>query len=72
MERKQIELYKNRFDEIIHEMDGVEFWYARELQKLLGYEQWRNFELTIHKAQTSCESAGVNAPDHFAEVRIHK
>ena len=68
MERKQIELYKNRFDEIIHEMDGVEFWYARELQKLLGYEQWRNFDLIIQKAKTSCESAGINALDHFAEV----
>lgn len=46
----------------------MEFWYARELQKLLGYEQWRNFELIIHKAQISCESAGINASDHFAEV----
>ena len=68
MERKQIEVYKIKFDEIIQELDGVEFWYARELQKLLGYEQWRNFELIIHKAQISCESAGINASDHFAEV----
>ena len=68
MERKQIEIYKIKFDEIIQELDGVEFWYARELQKLLGYEQWRNFELIIHKAQISCESAGINVSDHFAEV----
>lgn len=68
MERKQIEIYKIKFDEIIQELDGVEFWYAREQQKLLGYEQWRNFELIIHKAQISCESAGINASDHFAEV----
>ena len=68
MERTQIEIYKIKFDEIIQELDGVEFWYARELQKLLGYEQWRNFELIIHKAQISCESAGINASDHFAEV----
>ena len=68
MERKLIESYKIKFDDIIHESDGVEFWYARELQRLLGYEQWRNFELIIHKAQSSCESAGVNVLDHFAEV----
>lgn len=68
MERKQIAIYKIKFDNILHESDGVEFWYARELQKLLGYEQWRNFELIIQKAQTSCESAGTNASDHFAEV----
>lgn len=68
MERKQIATYKIKFDDIIHVSDGVEFWYARELQKLLGYEQWRNFELTIQKAQTSCESAGIITSDHFAEV----
>ena len=68
MERKLIEFYKNKFDDILQEIDGVEFWYARDLQKLLGYEQWRNFELIIHKAQTSCESARINAADHFAEV----
>ena len=68
MERKQIEIYKIKFDDIINELDGVEFWYARDLQKLLGYEQWRNFELIIHKAQTSCISAGINASDHFAET----
>lgn len=68
MERKQIEFYKNRFDDIIHEIDGVEFWYARELQRLLGYEQWRNFALILQKAETSCEAAGFNITDHFAEV----
>ena len=68
MERKQIEFYKNRFDDIIHEIDGVEFWYARELQRLLGYEQWRNFALILQKAETSCEASGFNITDHFAEV----
>ena len=68
MERKQIEFYKNSFDDIIHEIDGVEFWYARELQRLLGYEQWRNFALILQKAETSCEAAGFNITDHFAEV----
>ena len=68
MERKQIEQYKNKYDNITHEADGVEFWYARELQQELGYEQWRNFELIIQKAETSCEMAGFNVSDHFAEV----
>ena len=44
MERKQIELYKVKFDGIIHEMDGVEFWYARELQEILEYTEWRKFD----------------------------
>ena len=46
----------------------MEFWYARELQRLLGYEQWRNFALILQKAETSCEAAGFNITDHFAEV----
>ncbi len=31
-------LHKN-FEDCVHEQDGVEFWYARELQELLGYNK---------------------------------
>lgn len=48
--------------------DGVEFWMARDLQKLLGYEQWRNFSSVIEKAKTSCENNKQNSQDHFADV----
>ena len=49
--------------------DGeIEFWYARELQPLLGYSRWENFELVIKKAMVSCENAGGNLADHFREV----
>ena len=48
---------------------GTEFWLARELQIVLGYSQWRNFEPVIQKAVTSCENAGYNPQDHFAHVR---
>ena len=46
MERKQIEIYKTKFDDIIHNKEGVEFWYARELMSHLGYERWENFNQT--------------------------
>lgn len=36
--------------------------------KLLGYEQWRNFENAISKAMESCKSAQIEVSDHFAEV----
>lgn len=31
--------------------DGVEFWYARELQGVLEYKKWRNFLKVIDKAK---------------------
>ena len=34
---------------------GAEFWSARDLQPLLGYNHWRSFENAITKAITSCE-----------------
>lgn len=56
------------FEEFSHEVDGEEFWLARELQGLLGYAQWRNFELVIDKAKTACQAAGHAVADHFADV----
>ncbi|MCL2622627.1 MAG: DNA damage-inducible protein D [Planctomycetaceae bacterium] len=51
------------------ETSDVEFWFARDLQKLLGYKQWRNFEPVIEKAVLSCLNAGENPDDHFARAR---
>lgn len=48
--------------------EGVDFWYARDLQKLLGYLQWKNFEKIVKKAQKSCRNASVPAQDHFVDV----
>jgi len=49
----------------IEQETGVEFWLARDLQKLLGYERWVNFNRVIEKAVTSCENSGYNQRDHF-------
>lgn len=35
--------------------------------KLLGYNQWKNFTNVIDKAKSTCEKAGINIDDHFAE-----
>jgi len=48
--------------------NGIEFWYARDLQHLLGYSKWNNFEKVINKAKTSCEASENNISDHFADV----
>lgn len=45
-----------------------EFWYARELSKVLEYKDFRNFELTIFKSMESCKNSGYEISDHFGET----
>ncbi len=64
-------LIKNNqsFEEIKHiDENGGEFWYARELQEVLQYTEWRNFKIIILKAIQSCENSGITAIDHFVDV----
>jgi len=56
------------FEEAASEYEGVECWSARDLQKLLGYSEWRNFENAIKKAKESCENAGEDTFYHFVDV----
>ena len=48
--------------------NGVEYWLARDLQHLLGYGKWDNFQGVISKAKTACELSGHDIADHFADV----
>ncbi len=48
--------------------DGVEYWFARDLQELLGYEKWDNFVKVIDKAKVAAEILKQNIPDHFADI----
>jgi len=66
-ELKAVE-YK-RFEDIKHiREDGSEYWSARELSRVLGYTQWRNFTNVIDKAKIACKSSGRNTLDDFADV----
>ncbi|MBR3761626.1 MAG: DNA damage-inducible protein D [Lachnospiraceae bacterium] len=57
------------FDSIRHINEyGEEYWYARELSKVLEYKDFRNFELTIFKAMEACSNSGFEITDHFGEV----
>ena len=66
MEKRIIELYRRKFDDIRHEADGIEYWYARELMTLLDYVQWRNFENVVKKGMLSCKNNGIIGVVHFA------
>lgn len=48
--------------------DGIEFWYARELQLALEYTKWDNFKKVVEKARLSCRNSNINDADHFADV----
>lgn len=48
---------------------GIEYWLARDLQHLLGYDKWENFSKVISKAKIACEVSGHEVADHFPDVR---
>jgi DNA-damage-inducible protein D len=69
MESNQIQAMTQTFEGHAQQTDnGVEYWLARDLQFLLGYDQWRNFLNVITKAKTACEVSGHAVSDHFANV----
>ena len=70
MDKNRIAVIKQGFDAVIHQVKDtdVEFWFARELMPLLGYERWENFHKAIQRAMESCQTAGVKVSDHFREV----
>ena len=58
------------FEKIKHTNEfGQEFWYARELQPVLEYSQWRYLKDAVARAKLACKNSGQNIADHFAEVR---
>lgn len=74
MDKQSIIQYKSAFDAIEtyiesdNRKEHIEVWFARDLQKVLGYVRWENFQTAINRAVESCNTQGVNVDDHFREV----
>jgi DNA-damage-inducible protein D len=68
MQDDKIQQIKNMFDIAWQNIENIEFMFARDLQILLGYTEWRNFSLTIEKAKIACKNSGNLETDHFVDV----
>jgi len=48
--------------------EGIEYWTARDLAKVLGYARWENFQNVIPKAKLACANSGYDTSDHFRDI----
>ena len=62
--------YTNNIFEDIKHIDeyGNEYWFARDLQKVLEYKDWRNFLKVLDKAKEACCNARFNVDEQLVEV----
>ena len=57
------------FESIKHiDENGNEYWYARELQKVLEYKRWDKFCNVVESAQVACNVSNNDVLDHFSQV----
>ena len=66
----ELKVYTERLFEDIKHIDenGNEFWYARELQKVLRYKEWRNFNKILDRAKEACKNSEININSQLVEV----
>ena len=57
------------FDAIRHEDEHGEYWLARELQPIMGYEKWERFEGVIERAIRSAENTATYSDQAFSRIR---
>jgi DNA-damage-inducible protein D len=69
MKSEEIKNLFVQFEAASREVEGVVCWSARELQHLLGYNKWDNFEKVIQKAKSACSNAGEEVSNHFPDVK---
>ena len=69
MKSEEIVQLFEKFENAASELEGVECWSARDLQILLGYSKWENFEKVIQKGKDACKNAGEEIAYHFPDVR---
>src|SRR3989338_4487928 len=68
MEKELIIKLSKNFEQAGFKKDGLEFWFARDVQILLEYTEWRNFSQVIEKAKIACQNSKQKISDHFVDV----
>ena len=68
MKTEEIQLLFEEYEQAACEINQVECWSARDLQKLLGYSLWQNFTKVIDKAKEASINVGNIVDDHFIDV----
>lgn len=69
MKKEIIQSLTKNFEEFANKTnEGIEFWLARDLQNLLGYEKWSNFLNVVEKAKISCQTNKQEPSYHFADA----
>jgi len=70
MQGEGVKKLQSHFDALAQNVPGeeIEFWFARDLQKSLGYTRWENFTTAIQRAIESCQTTGYEPNDHFRGI----
>jgi len=68
MKKELILELKNKFEESAYQEAELEYWFARDLCQLLGYNKWENFQKVIEKAKIACLKSKQKMEDHFVDA----
>lgn len=68
MNNDLIQRLHSTFENASRTENGITFWMARDIQSLLEYARWENFEIVIEKAIIACENSDQAVKNHFREV----
>jgi len=70
MDYTQVKDMQSRFDNLVRRVPGenIEFWFARDLQELLGYDSWANFSIAMRRAINAYHLSDYGPADHFRSV----
>jgi len=68
MKKSQSNELFEKLESIRKEIENVEYWSARDLQEIFGYDRWENFYKAVKRATISIENTSESIENHFREV----